>query len=436
MSQSTHSVDSAEDTSGASGSEETIAIVGGCGHVGLPLGIALADSGKRVTLVDTSTERVEEVAAGRMPFLERGGDELLGKVLAAGKLVPTTSAESIGTSDVVIVTIGTPVDEFLDPKVGEFDRAIESVLDRMRGGQLLLLRSTVFPGITERLARQLAIRKLDVQLAYCPERIAQGYALNELGRLPQIVSGNSEAAEQRAVALFESLGAKTLIVSPTEAELAKLFSNAYRYINFAISNQFFLIAQKFGADFNRIHDVATAEYPRLAGMAKAGFAGGPCLLKDTMQLAAFNHNDFALGQAAMMVNEGLPSALVKAVKQHYPLTEATAGILGMAFKGNSDDPRDSLSYKLRKVLALECQQVLCTDPYIDDPSFVPLDTCLAEADIFFVGCCHDEYRQLNIDKPVIDVFSFLGRRADEGPGDRSSGVHRGVSRPGAAGSRV
>ena len=131
-----------------------------------------------------------------------------------------------------------------------------------------------------------------------------------------------------------------------------------------------MIAEKFGADFDRIRRAMTADYPRMAGFPMAGFAGGPCLLKDTMQLAAFNHYAFVIGQAAMMVNEGLPSILVETVKARYSLAGSTAAILGMAFKGNSDDPRDSLAYKLRKVLTLECRRVLCTDPYIEDPSFV------------------------------------------------------------------
>ena len=133
------------------------------------------------------------------------------------------------------------------------------------------------------------------------------------------------------------------------------------------------------------------------------------MLKDTMQLAAFNHNGFVLGQAAMMVNEGLPTVMIERARQRFPLGDMTAAILGMAFKGNSDDPRDSLAFKLRKLLALECRRVLCTDVYIRDASFVPLEMALLEADIFFVGACHDEYRELVIDRPVVDVFGFLER---------------------------
>lgn len=385
----------------------TITIVGGCGHVGLPLGIALADAGACVHLLDVDERRVQQVASGRMPFHERGADAALPAALACGRLHATTSPKAITDADVVIVTIGTPVDEFLDPSVRHFDRAIRAVLDRMRDGQLLILRSTVFPGVTERLYRRLGKTGPRIDIAHCPERIAQGYALEELRRLPQIVGGCTPAAASRSAATFRMLGVRIIELPPIEAELSKLFANAYRYINFAIANQFYMLAQRFGASFSRIHQAVTCDYPRMAGFARAGFAGGPCLLKDTMQLSAFNHNQFALGQAAMMVNEGLPSALVESVKLQRNLMEDTVAILGMAFKGDCDDPRDSLAYKLRKVLTLECKQVLCTDPYIQDASFVSLETALRKADVIFIGACHQQYRQLATRKPVVDVFGFV-----------------------------
>lgn len=387
-------------------------IVGGCGHVGLPLGIALAEAGAEVTLLDTHAGRVGEVNAGRMPFLEWGADAALARALDAGKLTATTDAESVTTAEVVVVTIGTPVDEFLDPKVRTFDRAMDDLRRRLRPGQLLVLRSTVYPGMTERLIERFRDSGPAVDVAFCPERIAQGYALKELYELPQIVSGSSPGAIRRAKELFRLLTPDLVELPPREAELAKLFANTYRYVNFAVSNQLYLIAQRHGADFARIHAAVTHKYPRLGGFPKAGFAGGPCLLKDTMQLAGFNHNSFPLGQAAMMVNEGLPAALVDFVKQTRDLSRDTAAILGMAFKGNCDDPRDSLAYKLRKVLTLECRDVLCTDPYIADPSFVAADEAVRRADVVFVGACHAEYKSLRFRQPVIDVFDFLPARAE------------------------
>ncbi len=392
----------------------TTTIVGGCGHVGLPLGIALANAGVEVTLYDTNAATVAAVTAGTMPFLEWGAGPELARALAAGRLRATIDPASVAAAEAVVVTIGTPVDEFLDPKVRSFDRAIRGLRPHFRDGQLLVLRSTVFPGMTDRLGKWVRREGLAVDVAFCPERIAQGYALKELAELPQIVSGCSPAALHRAKALFRLLTPELVELPPLEAELAKLFANTYRYINFAISNQLYLIARRFGADFARIHAAVTHRYPRLAGFPKAGLAGGPCLLKDTMQLAGFNHNSFPIGQAAMMVNEGLPRALVDFVKAERDLSADCAAILGMAFKGNCDDPRDSLAYKLRKVLTLECREVLCTDPYVADPSFVPLETALAKADVLFVGACHAEYRNLRPRQPVVDVFDFLPKPGSEG----------------------
>jgi UDP-N-acetyl-D-mannosaminuronic acid dehydrogenase len=385
-----------------------LAIVGGCGHVGLPLGLAFARKGHQVDLVDTSAERVALVNSGRMPFHEDDAESLLAESIRKGLVKATTDRSVLEDAAAIIVTIGTPVDEYLDPSVGEFDRSMADLLHLVRPGQLVVLRSTVFPGMTDRLARQLAQQgRGDVDLAYCPERIVQGQSLVELERLPQLIGGTTQRAAERAAALFREIGTRIVFLRPIEAELAKLFCNAWRYLNFAISNQFYVIANQFDADFHRIYQALREDYPRMASFARPGFAAGPCLLKDTMQLGAFNHGSFVLGQAAMMINEGLPYLLVQEVKRSYPLSEMTVGILGMAFKPNSDDPRSSLAYKLRKVLLLECRKVLCTDPYVPDPDFAPLAEVLDQADLLIVGTPHDCYRGLAYRQPVIDVTNSV-----------------------------
>jgi UDP-N-acetyl-D-mannosaminuronic acid dehydrogenase len=385
-----------------------LAVVGGCGHVGLPLALAFARKGYSVDLLDTCADRVALVNSGRMPFQEDGADELLAASVRSGLVRATTDSAVLEDAGAVIVTIGTPVDEYLDPSVGEFDRSLRRLLSQARPGQLVVLRSTVFPGMTDRLARQLEQQgRGDVDLAYCPERIVQGQSLHELEQLPQLVAGVSQRAAERAAALFRLICPKVLFLRPVEAELAKLFCNAWRYINFAIANQFYVMAQHFEADFHRIFHALREDYPRMQSLARPGFAAGPCLLKDTMQLGAFNHGSFVLGQAAMMINEGLPYLLVQDVKRAYPLSSMTVGILGMAFKPNSDDPRSSLSYKLRKVLLLECRQVLCTDPYVPDPELTPLPEVLDRADLLVVGTPHDCYRGLTFRQPVIDVTGAI-----------------------------
>lgn len=385
-----------------------LAIVGGCGHVGLPLGLALARKGYQVDLVDTSAERVALVNQGKMPFHEDDAQELLTALVGAGLVKATLDQNALEDASAVIITIGTPVDEYLDPSVSTFDRAMSSMVERARPGQLLVLRSTVFPGTTDRLARQLEqADRRDVDLAYCPERIVQGKSLVELAQLPQLIGGTTVRAAERAAALFRTICPKVIFLKSIEAELAKLFCNAWRYINFAISNQFYVMAGQFGADFHRVYQALREDYPRMQSFARPGFAAGPCLVKDTMQLGAFNHGSFVLGQAAMMINEGLPYLLVQDIKRNYPLTDMTVGILGMAFKPNNDDTRDSLSYKLRKVLLLECREVLCTDPFVDDPGLTPLAEVLDKAGLLIVGTPHDCYKGLTFRQPVIDVTATI-----------------------------
>ena len=169
-----------------------------------------------------------------------------------------------------------------------------------------------------------------------------------------------------------------------------------------------MIASANGLDFNRILHGCRHNYPRMRGMPGAGFAAGPCLVKDTMQLAAFSRNQFVLGHTAMLVNEGLPDHLVQLAKRQRNLRECTAGILGMTFKAESDDCRDSLSFKLRKLLTLECKKVLCHDPYWAGPGSAPLPDVLA-ADVVFVGTPHGMYKTLTVPPTatVVDVWNVL-----------------------------
>jgi UDP-N-acetyl-D-mannosaminuronic acid dehydrogenase len=237
--------------------------------------------------------------------------------------------------------------------------------------------------------------------------------MHELSELPQIVSGCDEKAVTMASELFGTIARSLVFLSPVEAELTKIFANVWRYIQFATANQFFMIATDYGLDFYRIYDALTRDYPRMSGLPKAGFAAGPCLFKDTMQLAAATNHTFQLGHAAMLINEGLPNFLVRHLKERHPLETMTVGILGMAFKGESDDPRESLSYKLRKVLRYEAAACLCTDVYIHDPDFLPLDEVIRRADLLVIGTPHDGYRHLVFPegKPVVDVWNLYGKGA-------------------------
>jgi UDP-N-acetyl-D-mannosaminuronic acid dehydrogenase len=236
--------------------------------------------------------------------------------------------------------------------------------------------------------------------------------MEELKSLPQIVASFDEGSLHQASELFMILTGQIIPLRPIEAELAKLYTNVWRYLQFAASNQFYQIATQNGLDFYRIYDAVTRDYPRTKGFAKAGFAAGPCLFKDTMQLAAFANNSFFLGHAAMLINEGLPNFIVQKLKEKTDLKTKIVGILGMAFKGDSDDSRESLSYKLKKVLAIETGQVLCSDPLVKDDSLVPADILIKKSDIIILGAPHSEYKKLKLDfasKTIVDIWNFFGK---------------------------
>jgi UDP-N-acetyl-D-mannosaminuronic acid dehydrogenase len=387
-----------------------VVVMGGGGHVGLPLAVALASSGLDVAVFDTDPAAVAAVSEARLPFQEAGAQPLLEKVVADGRLTATTEAAVISRAGTVVVVIGTPVDEHLNPNPHEVGNALSETIEHFRDGQLLVLRSTIYPGVTRKIEDLVAAAGLDVDVAFCPERIAEGHAMEELFTLPQIVSGRTQATRDRAATLFRQLTDTIVELEPEEAELAKLFTNTWRYIKFAAANQFYVMANNHGLDFERIRAAVTQDYPRAADMPGAGFAAGPCLLKDTMQLAAFSDNSFALGHAAMLVNEGLPLYVVSQLERSHDLSALTVGILGMAFKGESDDIRSSLSYKLKRILQFRAGGVLCTDPYVTvDDTLLPLDEVLDRADVLIIGAPHQTYRDLATDLPVVDVWNLLGK---------------------------
>jgi UDP-N-acetyl-D-mannosaminuronic acid dehydrogenase len=386
-----------------------VVIVGGCGRAGLPLGLALAGTGLHVAAFDVNPNAVDIVRSTKMPFQEDGAAALLQEVTDSGHFAATTDASVVGRADVVVIVIGTPVDEHLNPDAEAVPRAIRELAEHLRDGQLIVLRSTVYPGVTRLVEQGVERLGFDIDVAFCPERIAEGKALTELYELPQIVSGRSERATIRAAAVFGRLTDRIIVTTPEEAELSKLFTNTWRYIKFAAANQFYMIANDFGLDFERIRQAIIDDYPRAADMPGAGFAAGPCLFKDAMQLAAFNNNNFTLGHASMMINEGLPLYVVARMEDRLDLANSTVGILGMSFKAQSDDTRSSLSYKLRRILRFKARRVLCTDPFVTiDPDLVPLDQVLDQSDIIVIGAPHREYATIGTDKPVVDVWNLLG----------------------------
>jgi UDP-N-acetyl-D-mannosaminuronic acid dehydrogenase len=387
-------------------------VIGGGGHVGLPLAIMLSSRGVNTAIYDISKSAVEGINSGNMPFWEPGAEKLLQDSLQAKTLIATTDPSVTGETDSLIVVIGTPVDEHLNPDPQSITLALERCRPYLRDGQLLILRSTIYPGVTRQVEKVLQTWGLDIDVAFAPERIAEHNAVEELVSLPQIVSSRTQRGFDRASELFSRIAPAIVRLSPEEAELAKLFTNTWRYVRFAMANQFYMMAESKGLDYENIRSAIRQDYPRAADVPSAGFAAGPCLFKDTMQLAAFSDNTFHLGHSAMLVNEGMPSFIVSQLESKHDLSNMTVGILGMAFKAGSDDIRSSLSYKLKRVLKFRAKNVLTTDPMVlssVDKELVPLDKVLQQADILILATPHKEYRDLVTDKPLVDMWGITPR---------------------------
>jgi len=382
-------------------------VIGGCGRVGLPLAIAFADKGLNVLIYDLDKNRMGKVKNGMMPFLEEGCDRKLRQVIDRNLRLIDDPA-SMSQAKFLIVTIGTPIEEHLNPIYAGMRKLFETLLPYLVEGQYIILRSTLYPGTTQKLNEFLKEKGARVHVAFCPERIVEGKALSELEVLPQIVSAFDDETIRAASDLFKMLTKDIVVLDPIEAELAKLITNAWRYITFAAANQFFILADKHGLDYRRIYQGVSYKYPRIQDLPKPGFAAGPCLFKDTMQMAAFSDNTFFLGHAAMLVNEGLPNYIIQRLKEKVDLRDKTVGILGMAFKANSDDERDSLSFKLKRLLTMEAKRVYCTDPYVSRDYFVTAEELVDRSDIIIVATPHAQYRRLSIgkDKLVVDTWNL------------------------------
>jgi len=385
-----------------------LTVVGRAGHVGIPLVLAFAEAGLTVNVHDINETALATLRSGKLPFIEHGTAPILARALAGNKLIFTSSLSAIGRSGPVVITIGTPVDEFLNPVQLEVQRCVDNLLPHLAEDQLLILRSTVYPGTTDWLQDYLRRLGRRNSVAFCPERVAQG-GVKELREMPQIVSATSKDAEREAAEIFRLIAPELVVVKPIEAEFAKLFNNAYRYIEFAASNQFYMIAKSAGADYQAIMRAMKQNYPRAKSFPGPGFSAGPCLFKDTMQLVAYARNQFGMGHAAMQANEGLVLQLVDDLRRSYRISELTVGLLGMAFKAEIDDTRASLSYKLKRNLQMCARKVLTADPFVtSDPHILPLEQVVEGSDILILCTPHSVYAEADLKgKPVVDVWGFL-----------------------------
>jgi UDP-N-acetyl-D-mannosaminuronic acid dehydrogenase len=387
----------------------TIVIIGGCGHVGLPLGVALATRGHCVRLLDLGAAPVAMVNAGTLPFTDEGLDSALRQALAAGTIRATTDPTILASAATVIVAVGTPAYNGVEPELDTVPRVLREYRSYLSGDQVVIIRSTLSIGGTGRVEQTLAELGLDCPVAFCPERSVEGRAYAEIFTLPQIVAARKPSALARCQDLFGSVAASLIVVEPESAEFAKLLCNAWRYVKFAAANQFWMIASQLGIDYQEVYSAVTEGYTRGADLPTPGFAAGPCLPKDTRLLSASIPGGFDLGQNALRINEGLAQVIVDRLSSFGDLESKTIGILGMSFKGDCDDDRDSTAYALWRILTDRGLRVLCSDENLQSPQFVEAGALLETADIVVIGAPHSAYKTIETRAAIVDLWGITGR---------------------------
>ncbi len=380
-----------------------IVIIGGAGHIGLPLGILFANKGKSVILYDKDKKNIDKINNSEMPFLEDDGERLLKK--NKKKIFATTNKEFIKYARAVIVCIGTPVKNS-KPDIKFFFKMFKEVKHLLNPKKPLIIRSSIYPGIC--LKVQNFLGKKFQNISYCPERVVQGKSIEELPKLPQIISGVSDAAITSAKKIFKLICKKIIVTSVLEAELIKLFSNAWRYINFSASNQFYMICEKYDINFHKLRNNMIDGYDRNKSIPKAGFAAGPCLYKDTAQLNAFLKNEFTLGKVATEINTSFPKIIYKKMLNKYKkgLIKKKIGILGMAFKSDIDDTRDSLSIDLLNYLKSKKLSVNISDHFVNMKGIIKASELIKKSDIIIIGSPHSKYKNLKIPKNKFLIDSW------------------------------
>ena len=376
--------------------KQNISIIGGAGHVGFPLGLAFAEKNFKVDLVDIDLKNIELIKSGKPPFMEIGTERHLKKNLKKNKIFTKKKLDDLINSKYIIVCIGTPVGKNLKPKLTDFINFFKKLKKFIHRDHVIIIRSSIYPGIIDKLEKLLGPKNKNI--IYCPERIVQGQALIELKKLPQIIASNKRKNLIHAKYLFSKIASKIIITSVIEAELIKLFSNSNRYINFSIANQFFLMCQSMNLDFSRVRGIMQDGYERNLNLPKAGFTAGPCLLKDTMQLSSFFKKKFNLGHAAMQINESIPQFIINELNKMKNIKKKIIGVLGLAFKPENDDIRDSLSIKLLKLLKKNKFKTLQSDEYFQDKNNVSKEYLLKKSHVIVIGAPHKSYNKISYPK--------------------------------------
>jgi len=366
----------------------------GLGRVGLPLALSFAGHGLKVIGVDKDAARLEAVRGGTMPFDEPGAQEALERALEAGRLEFSDRVGDAARARHIVITIGTPSFSHIEIDIRDIRAALDDLLGVLEPGHCLILRSTVAPGTTDFVAGYLAKQRgfevgTDVFVAHVPERIAAGKFFAEIETLPNVVGGVGEQSTERAAELFQVFGGSIERTTPVQAELAKIWTNILRYANFALPNLLMMDCERHGANVFDVIDLINRDYPR-GGMARPGLTAGTCLRKD-FAFSEERSNAPGMLLAVSRVHESVPLFLVEGIRRRLGgLDGRKVAVLGLAFKRDTDDERDSLAHKLVRLLERELTDVAVHDPNVSTPT-QSLQDAVRDADAVVVATNHSAF---------------------------------------------
>ena len=394
-----------------------VAVIGAGGHVGFPFSLVVADAGHDVVGIDINECICLTLNAGVIPYVEYGASEVFERVRSNNKIVFTPDSSEMADCDVIAIMMGTPVDGEGNPRLDDILDFVQTNLAYfIKPNALVILRSTVSPGTTEIIRKVLEreaklIEGQDYHLVFCPERVAQAHGIEESKKFPQLIGAFSEAGFKKAEAFFSTfVNNKCFFLSPREAEVGKLITNMYRYVSFALANEFYMIADKQGVDIHKVIDAANFDYGRMAVPKPGPNVGGPCLFKDGKFLLTDIH--FAdLIQTSFHINEGMPDYIFNRIKSMNSNLNRIL-VLGLTFKADCDDTRNSLSYKFMKVCKKNGVEAHPVDPYLHLYDVSPDEIDKSQYDAVVLMTPHTQFREqhmewirgLNDECIIVDVW--------------------------------
>ncbi|WP_272880398.1 UDP-N-acetyl-D-mannosamine dehydrogenase [Rothia nasimurium] len=396
-------------------STRTVAFVG-LGYIGLPTAVVMANHGLKVTGVDINAANVERINRGEVTIVEPGLEEQLQKAISSGNLEATTKMPH---ADVYVIAVPTPFKENYEGDLSYIMAAAESIAPQLKGDELIILESTSPPKTTQKLAAKVLELRPDlaadgnesfngkpvIYFAYCPERILPGYAMEELITNSRIIGGQTVKATEIAKEIYGAFCTGELVATDdVTAEMAKLTENSFRDVNIAFANELSLISDNLGIDVWELISLAN-KHPRVNILQPGPGVGGHCIAVDPWFIVSTDRENSNLIRTAREVNDGKPEWVISKVKEAAGSSpEPVIAALGLAFKPNIDDLRESPAMDITKRLAAEFGHgtVIAVEPNvsilpkklegIDNVEFADYETAIERADIVVLLVDHDEFK--------------------------------------------